>query len=57
LEGFELFKTEYQSTADLLKIIQTHPKVVICAKLDPKTGGCQTWHNFANITWWSQALI
>ena len=44
LEGFELSKTEYQSTVGILNIIQTQPKVGICAKLDPKTGGCQTWN-------------
>jgi len=28
-----------------IEIIHTRPKVVIYAKLDPKTGGCQTWHS------------
>jgi hypothetical protein len=27
-----------------IEIMQTQAKVVICTKLDPKTGGCQTWH-------------
>ena len=35
-----------------IEIIHTQPKVVICAKLDPKTDGCQTWHlaNLCNST-------
>jgi hypothetical protein len=27
-----------------IEIIHTRPKIVIFTKLDPKTGGCQTWH-------------